>query len=194
MDTKLGPTTKATAGPAESRGLSNRYHVPQGAFKLLVVGLLLLGVDLAANAVNSLGFSWMYTIQPTSIWAFPLTNAEIIISLAIGYGWNIVIVVWFLFFSSSPLANGFSKNKMAIAFGLLLIGFCLGDWMSNFWAILNIPSIVTAYWVGLTLVINLSKSYALAYLYADVSETMVVGRFRDPAEWSSATDGATSLG
>jgi len=146
--------------------------------KLLVAALLLLCVDLAANAVNSLGFSWMYTIQPTSIWAFPLTSAEIAISLAIGYGWNMVIVVWFLFFSSSPLANGFSKNKTAIAFSLLLIGFCLGDWMSNFWAILNIPSLVTTYWVGLTVAINLAKSYALAYLYADAAEATEVGQFR----------------
>lgn len=133
--------------------------------KLIIGAFLLLCVDLAANAVNSAGFSWMYTIPPTDIWDFPITPMEVFISLTVGYIWNIVIVIWFLFFTSSPLADGFSKNKKAVIFGLLLIGFCIGDWVSNFWAILKIPSIVTIYWIGLTFAINLSKSFILAYLY-----------------------------
>jgi hypothetical protein len=133
--------------------------------KVMMAACFLLLVDLAANAVNSVGFSWMYTIPPTDIWDFPVTPFEVVVSLAVGYGWNVVIIVWFLFFRSSPLAAGYSRNNLALIFGLLLIGFCLGDWVSNFWAILKIPSIVTVYWIGLTLAINWAKSFILAYYY-----------------------------
>lgn len=133
--------------------------------KLILAAFLLLCVDLIDNAVNNACFSWMYTIPPTDIWDFPVTSMEVFVSLTAGYVWNIVIVIWFLFFASSTLAKGFSKNKKAVIFGLLLIGFCLGDWVSNFWAILKIPSLVTIYWIGLTIVINLAKSFILSYLY-----------------------------
>lgn len=133
--------------------------------KLILVAAVLLGVDLAANVVNYLGFSWIYKIPPTEIWDFALTAPEVVFSLAVGYLWNVVIILWFLFFRSSTLAAQYSKNKLAVVFGLLLIAFCVGDWVSNFWAILRIATAVTAYWVALTVAINLSKSFALAYIY-----------------------------
>jgi hypothetical protein len=138
--------------------------------KIIVAAFLIFCVDLAANAVNSLGFSWMYEIPPTDIWDFPITGPEIAISLAVDYGWNIIIVILFLFFSTSLLARNYSRNVKALIFGLLLIGFCIGDWVSNFWAILKIPSAVTAYWIGLTFVMNFSKSFILAYYYGPSSK------------------------
>jgi membrane protein insertase Oxa1/YidC/SpoIIIJ len=133
--------------------------------KIIIAAFLLLCVDLAANGVNSLWFSWLYTIKPTVIWDFPITMPEVVISLSVGYLWNIVIVFWFLFFISSSMASGFSRNKSAFIFGLLLIGFCIGDWVSNFWAILKIPSAVTVYWIILTFFMNFAKSFILSYYY-----------------------------
>ncbi|MBD3427185.1 MAG: hypothetical protein GF409_08195 [Candidatus Omnitrophica bacterium] len=133
--------------------------------KLITAAFLIFCVDLAANAVNSMGFSWIYKIPPTDIWDFPITVPKVLISLTADYLWNIVIVIWFLFFISSSITNNFSKNKSAVIFGLLLIGFCLGDWISNFWAILKIPTAVTVYWIALTVVMNLSKSFILSYYY-----------------------------